>query len=248
MGLWETWEDVRTPGGAVVHPWDCGTSRGLWGCVESQRAVGCPENCGTPKGLGDTQGTLPTWGLHSLADRDMRACSGRQPIMQTIMAGKMEMVLPAMYMMKRFMGICFSGARATSQQRCNDRGPGRVWGLGIWQNPGRDHLPRVSGAGQDPHGWGRGGTPGQRPPPRGAAVWGTHGTTAHGESEAGTGPLQLSGVSSTGIPGTGTTPGYPGSGGTWARGYQRAGLECEGPGPGTTPVGSDHSCRGVRAV
>uniref|UniRef100_A0A8C3VA66 Uncharacterized protein n=1 Tax=Catharus ustulatus TaxID=91951 RepID=A0A8C3VA66_CATUS len=51
----------------------------------------------------------------------MRACSGRQPIMQTIMAGKMEMVLPAMYMMNRFMGICFSGARATSQQRCNDR-------------------------------------------------------------------------------------------------------------------------------
>uniref|UniRef100_A0A8D2PPM7 Uncharacterized protein n=1 Tax=Zosterops lateralis melanops TaxID=1220523 RepID=A0A8D2PPM7_ZOSLA len=45
----------------------------------------------------------------------MRACSGRQPIMQTIMAGKMEMVLPAMYMMNRFMGICFSGARATSQ-------------------------------------------------------------------------------------------------------------------------------------
>uniref|UniRef100_A0A8C3RAM3 Uncharacterized protein n=1 Tax=Cyanoderma ruficeps TaxID=181631 RepID=A0A8C3RAM3_9PASS len=61
----------------------------------------------------------------------MRACSGRQPIMQTIMAGKMEMVLPAMYMMNRFMGICFSGARATSQQRCNDRGPGRVWGFGI---------------------------------------------------------------------------------------------------------------------
>uniref|UniRef100_A0A8D0KZR2 Uncharacterized protein n=1 Tax=Strix occidentalis caurina TaxID=311401 RepID=A0A8D0KZR2_STROC len=52
----------------------------------------------------------------------MRACSGRQPIMQTIMAGKMEMVLPAMYMMNRFMGICFSGASATSQQRCRERG------------------------------------------------------------------------------------------------------------------------------
>uniref|UniRef100_A0A8C3JBJ4 Uncharacterized protein n=1 Tax=Calidris pygmaea TaxID=425635 RepID=A0A8C3JBJ4_9CHAR len=52
----------------------------------------------------------------------MRACSGRQPIMQTIMAGKMEMVLPAMYMMNRFMGICFSGASATSQQRCSKRG------------------------------------------------------------------------------------------------------------------------------
>uniref|UniRef100_A0A8B9Z7N4 Uncharacterized protein n=1 Tax=Buteo japonicus TaxID=224669 RepID=A0A8B9Z7N4_9AVES len=42
---------------------------------------------------------------------------GRQPIMQTIMAGKMEMVLPAIYMMNRFIGICFSGASATSQQR-----------------------------------------------------------------------------------------------------------------------------------
>uniref|UniRef100_A0A8D2QI87 Uncharacterized protein n=1 Tax=Zonotrichia albicollis TaxID=44394 RepID=A0A8D2QI87_ZONAL len=51
---------------------------------------------------------------------------GRQPIMQTIMAGKMEMVLPAMYMMNRFMGICFSGARATSQQRCKHRGI-RLW-------------------------------------------------------------------------------------------------------------------------
>uniref|UniRef100_A0A672TKU9 Uncharacterized protein n=1 Tax=Strigops habroptila TaxID=2489341 RepID=A0A672TKU9_STRHB len=53
----------------------------------------------------------------------MRACSGRQPIIQTIMAGKMEMVLPAIYMMNRFMGICFSGASATSQQRfCRSRG------------------------------------------------------------------------------------------------------------------------------
>uniref|UniRef100_A0A8C6IZ40 Uncharacterized protein n=1 Tax=Melopsittacus undulatus TaxID=13146 RepID=A0A8C6IZ40_MELUD len=51
----------------------------------------------------------------------MRACSGRQPIIQTIMAGKMEMVLPAIYMMNRFIGICFSGASATSQQRCRER-------------------------------------------------------------------------------------------------------------------------------
>uniref|UniRef100_A0A8C4GEE5 Uncharacterized protein n=1 Tax=Dicentrarchus labrax TaxID=13489 RepID=A0A8C4GEE5_DICLA len=43
---------------------------------------------------------------------------GLQAIMQTIMMGKMEMVLPDMYMMKRFMGICFRGPRATSQQRC----------------------------------------------------------------------------------------------------------------------------------
>uniref|UniRef100_A0A3Q3S4E4 Uncharacterized protein n=1 Tax=Mastacembelus armatus TaxID=205130 RepID=A0A3Q3S4E4_9TELE len=39
-----------------------------------------------------------------------------QAIMQTIMIGKMEMVLPDMYMMNRFMGICFRGPRATSQQ------------------------------------------------------------------------------------------------------------------------------------
>lgn len=42
--------------------------------------------------------------------------------MQTIMMGKMEMVLPDMYMMNRFMGICFRGPRATSQQRCNTGG------------------------------------------------------------------------------------------------------------------------------
>uniref|UniRef100_A0A4W6CEA9 Uncharacterized protein n=1 Tax=Lates calcarifer TaxID=8187 RepID=A0A4W6CEA9_LATCA len=39
---------------------------------------------------------------------------GLQAIMQTIMMGKMEMVLPDMYMMNRFMGICFRGPRATS--------------------------------------------------------------------------------------------------------------------------------------
>lgn len=38
--------------------------------------------------------------------------------MQTIMMGKMEMVLPDMYMINKFMGICFRGPRATSQQRC----------------------------------------------------------------------------------------------------------------------------------
>lgn len=49
---------------------------------------------------------------------DMSACMGLQAIMQTIMMGKMEMVFPDMYMMNRFMGICFRGPRATSQQRC----------------------------------------------------------------------------------------------------------------------------------
>uniref|UniRef100_A0A8D0HID1 Uncharacterized protein n=1 Tax=Sphenodon punctatus TaxID=8508 RepID=A0A8D0HID1_SPHPU len=45
----------------------------------------------------------------------MSAWIGRQAIMHTIMVGKMEMVFPAMYMMKRFMGICFRGPRAMSQ-------------------------------------------------------------------------------------------------------------------------------------
>lgn len=55
---------------------------------------------------------------YPLADIDMRACMGLQAIIQTIMMGKMEIVLPDMYMMKRFIGICFRGPRATSQQRC----------------------------------------------------------------------------------------------------------------------------------
>lgn len=56
---------------------------------------------------------------YPLADMDMRAWMGLQAIMQTIMMGKMEIVLPDMYMMKRFIGICFRGPRATSQQRCS---------------------------------------------------------------------------------------------------------------------------------
>uniref|UniRef100_A0A8B9LPS6 Uncharacterized protein n=1 Tax=Astyanax mexicanus TaxID=7994 RepID=A0A8B9LPS6_ASTMX len=40
---------------------------------------------------------------------------GLQAIIHTIMMGKMEMVLPDMYMMNRFMGICFKGPRAMSQ-------------------------------------------------------------------------------------------------------------------------------------
>jgi len=53
---------------------------------------------------------------------DMSAWMGLQAIMHTIMMGKMEMVLPDMYMMNRFMGICFRGPRATSQQRCEGKG------------------------------------------------------------------------------------------------------------------------------
>lgn len=58
---------------------------------------------------------------YSLADMDMSACMGLQAIMHTIMMGKMEMVLPDMYMIKRFIGICFRGPRATSQQRCKTK-------------------------------------------------------------------------------------------------------------------------------
>uniref|UniRef100_A0A4X2K7I8 Uncharacterized protein n=1 Tax=Vombatus ursinus TaxID=29139 RepID=A0A4X2K7I8_VOMUR len=49
---------------------------------------------------------------------------GRQTIIHTIMVGKMEIVLPAIYMMKRFMGICLRGPSnvpATSQQRFSTR-------------------------------------------------------------------------------------------------------------------------------
>lgn len=63
-------------------------------------------------------GLFTDWLLrYSLADIDIRACIGLQAIMQTIIMGKIEMVLPDMYMMNRFMGICFRGPRATSQQR-----------------------------------------------------------------------------------------------------------------------------------
>uniref|UniRef100_A0A2K6T7C4 Uncharacterized protein n=1 Tax=Saimiri boliviensis boliviensis TaxID=39432 RepID=A0A2K6T7C4_SAIBB len=41
---------------------------------------------------------------------------GLQAIIHTIIVGKMEIVLPAMYMMKRFMGICLRGPKAMSQQ------------------------------------------------------------------------------------------------------------------------------------
>uniref|UniRef100_A0A8C7DW57 Uncharacterized protein n=1 Tax=Oncorhynchus kisutch TaxID=8019 RepID=A0A8C7DW57_ONCKI len=49
---------------------------------------------------------------------------GLQAIIQTIMMGKMDMVLPDMYIMNRFIGICFRGPRATSQQRCHGEGGG----------------------------------------------------------------------------------------------------------------------------
>lgn len=120
--------------------------------------TGMEGNCDTAgDGRGGTPRELsPTWscsmGLYSLAERDMRACNGRQPIMQTIMAGKMEMVLPAIYMMNRFIGICFSGASATSQQRCRERG-----------NPGfrdvRETDGRTDGRGPPSYGTQASGSP-----------------------------------------------------------------------------------------
>lgn len=107
---------------------------------------GCP---GTPGGRWGHPAGAP--GPYSLAESDMSACRGRQPIMQTIMAGKMEMVLPAMYMMNRFMGICFSGASATSQQRCGERGRGCAGGhppQGTQEPP--QQRTRVSGTGTNP--------------------------------------------------------------------------------------------------
>lgn len=52
-----------------------------------------------------------------LAEMDISAWMGLQAIIQTIMVGKIEIVFPAMYMMNRFIGICFKGPRAISQQR-----------------------------------------------------------------------------------------------------------------------------------
>lgn len=43
------------------------------------------------------------------------ALMGLRKSIPTIIMGKMEMELPAMYMIKRFMGICFKGPRAMSQ-------------------------------------------------------------------------------------------------------------------------------------
>ena len=43
---------------------------------------------------------------------------GLKNIMATIMMGKIEMVLPDIHMINKFMGNCFTGARAISQDFC----------------------------------------------------------------------------------------------------------------------------------
>ena len=46
-----------------------------------------------------------------------RVLKGRNIIMKTIMIGKMEMVLPDIHMMNRFIGTCLKGPSARSQLR-----------------------------------------------------------------------------------------------------------------------------------
>uniref|UniRef100_A0A8C9EYF2 Uncharacterized protein n=1 Tax=Pavo cristatus TaxID=9049 RepID=A0A8C9EYF2_PAVCR len=67
---------------------------------------------------------------------------GRHPIMPTIMAGKIEMVFPAMYIMKRFIGICFSGPSATSQQRCEETSVSGNRSQGVVLRAHRGRPPR----------------------------------------------------------------------------------------------------------
>jgi len=40
---------------------------------------------------------------------------GRKNIMPTIIIGNIEIVFPAIHMMKKFIGICFNGPKAMSQ-------------------------------------------------------------------------------------------------------------------------------------
>lgn len=54
-----------------------------------------------------------------LLDADISACIGLKNIMPTIIIGKIDIVFPAIHMMKKFMGICFNGAKATSQDFWN---------------------------------------------------------------------------------------------------------------------------------
>lgn len=44
----------------------------------------------------------------------MKACMGLKNIMPTIMIGKMDIELPAIHIMKKFIGICFRGPKAMS--------------------------------------------------------------------------------------------------------------------------------------
>jgi hypothetical protein len=46
---------------------------------------------------------------------------GLKNIMPTIIIGKIEIELPAIHMMKKFIGICFKGPRAMSHDLCRNK-------------------------------------------------------------------------------------------------------------------------------
>ena len=50
-----------------------------------------------------------------------KALMGRKNSIPTIMIGNMDMELPAMYIMKRFIGSCLMGPKAMSQDLCSDQ-------------------------------------------------------------------------------------------------------------------------------
>lgn len=58
--------------------------------------------------------------FYVLFDADIRACIGRKNIMPTIIIGKIDIVLPAIHMIKKFIGICLSGPRAMSHDFCRN--------------------------------------------------------------------------------------------------------------------------------
>ena len=51
----------------------------------------------------------------NVCDTENRVLKGLNIIMKTIMMGKMEMVLPDIHMMNKFIGTCLKGPRARSQ-------------------------------------------------------------------------------------------------------------------------------------
>lgn len=49
----------------------------------------------------------------------MRALIGLRNNIPTIINGNIEIESPAIYMMNKFIGICFNGPKAMSHERCN---------------------------------------------------------------------------------------------------------------------------------
>lgn len=259
--------------GGVGHPWDCGTSRGLWGCVKSQRAVGNlwgPWGCGTPRGLGhpgdwDIQGTAghpedwrdtPGTGGHpgdcphtgaALTGRQGHEGLQRAPAHHADHHGREDGDGVASHVHdEQVHGDLLQWRQShvpAALQRQGARAGMRTWHLAEPRGGTTCHAcpglggTRTAGAGEGPRGkdhphWEpRCGEPTGQPPT--------------GDLGQGPAPCSCLGCRAPAYLGQG----HPlGPGGTWARGYQRAGPECGVPAPGTTPVGNDHSCRGVRTV